>query len=72
MNLRAMPGGLCEACRHSREIVNDRGSRFLLCDRNKIDPRYPKYPRLPVLRCTGFEQKQDDSVASADGEGGIT
>ncbi len=43
--------GLCESCEHRREIVNDRGSRFTLCQKAKDDPRLPKYPRLPVLRC---------------------
>jgi hypothetical protein len=48
--------GLCGDCRHSRVIVNRRGSRFHLCERSRIDPAsYPRYPRLPVLRCAGYE-----------------
>ncbi len=27
---------------------------FYHCLLSKTDPRFPKYPRLPVLRCEGF------------------
>jgi hypothetical protein len=27
-----------------------------MCERSKTDDRYPKYPRLPVERCTGYEK----------------
>ncbi len=50
-----MPG-LCPTCMHAKEMRNDRGSLFLLCVRSKTDPLYPKYPRLPVLQCEGFEE----------------
>ncbi len=48
--------GLCERCRHQRVVPNTRGSRFSLCERSKTDPHYPKYPRVPVLECPGFEE----------------
>jgi hypothetical protein len=51
--------GLCERCRHQRVIRNTRGSSFSLCERSREDDRYPKYPRLPVLRCTGFEPRAE-------------
>jgi hypothetical protein len=47
--------GLCAVCRHARRIDSARGSRFWLCSRSTDDPRFAKYPRLPVLRCPGFE-----------------
>jgi hypothetical protein len=47
--------GLCATCRHARWIENRRGSRFLLCGRAASDPRYPRYPPLPVLRCLGHQ-----------------
>jgi len=47
--------GLCSECIHRKEIRNDRGSVFTLCLRSFREPEYPKYPRLPVLRCAGFE-----------------
>jgi len=27
----------------------------MLCELSKTDPRFPKYPRLPVLACPGYE-----------------
>ena len=48
---------LCASCRHGRDIVNDRGSRFLMCERAKTDARYAKYPPQPVLWCPGHEPK---------------
>jgi hypothetical protein len=50
-----VPAGLCDHCRHAREIRSDRGSRFILCERSRADPRFARYPRLPVLTCPGFE-----------------
>lgn len=49
--------GLCETCAWVRPIENDRGSVFYLCGRAKEEPQYTKYPRLPVLRCNGYEVK---------------
>lgn len=47
--------GLCESCRHRRAVPNTRGSVFTLCERSRDEPdRYPRYPRLPVLRCAGY------------------
>jgi len=39
-----------------RRITSDRGSVFFLCKLSATDPRYPKYPRLPVLSCQGYEK----------------
>ena len=50
-----MYNGLCAKCVRSKEIRSDRGSLFTLCTRGLTDPAWPKYPRLPVLQCTGFE-----------------
>jgi hypothetical protein len=47
--------GLCLTCQFSRVIVSDRGSRFYFCERSKTDPRFPKYPPLPVVACAGYE-----------------
>ncbi|MBA3747003.1 MAG: hypothetical protein H0W96_05855, partial [Solirubrobacterales bacterium] len=49
------PAGLCDRCQHQRVIRNTRGSSFSLCERSREDERYPKYPRLPVLRCSGLQ-----------------
>ena len=47
--------GLCPRCSHVRVIESDRGSRFLLCSLFRSNPRFPKYPRLPVTQCPGFQ-----------------
>lgn len=44
--------GLCADCRHARTVVTPR-SVFWLCELAATDPRYAKYPRLPVLACDG-------------------
>ena len=49
--------GLCADCRHLRVITSDRGSKFYLCQRSATDPNFPKYPRLPVIQCRGYERK---------------
>jgi mannose-6-phosphate isomerase-like protein (cupin superfamily) len=37
-------------------IRSDRGALFYLCALSAGDPRFPKYPRLPVLRCAGYQE----------------
>ena len=56
------PAGLCDSCRHQRVVRNTRGSSFSLCERSKSDPAYPRYPRLPVVECPGYEPTPDDSA----------
>ena len=59
------PGaGLCDGCRHQRLVPNTRGSVFSLCERSKTDPAYPRYPRVPVLSCPGFEPATDPPAPS--------
>jgi len=57
--------GLCATCRHARQITSARGSSFFLCQLSATDERFPKYPRLPVLRCPGFTpSRQSDGEAT--------
>ena len=49
-----MDPGLCRACSHARIIRSGRGSMFWLCELSRTDPAFPRYPRLPVVRCPGF------------------
>jgi hypothetical protein len=56
--------GLCTRCIHARSVESKRGSVFWLCERSSFDDRFTKYPRLPVLRCVGFEAVPDASGAS--------
>jgi hypothetical protein len=49
--------GLCAECAHSRRVESERKSFFILCELSFNDPRFPKYPRLPVLSCKGYKKK---------------
>jgi hypothetical protein len=49
------PAGLCASCVHQKLIRSGRGSTFSMCLRHREEPAYPKYPRLPVTACPGYE-----------------
>jgi hypothetical protein len=59
-----MRAGLCDACRFQRVVRTTRGSRFSLCERSKHDPRFAKYPPVPVLACPGFERREPPGGAT--------
>lgn len=46
--------GLCWTCAHARRVTTPR-STFWLCGLSATDPRFVRYPRLPVLRCAGWK-----------------
>jgi hypothetical protein len=69
-NLCFEAAGLCSHCRHSQVIESSKGSVFWLCELSKTDPRYPKYPRLPVLSCAGYERRNDDQQPSTSSKSG--
>jgi hypothetical protein len=52
--------GLCRTCQHARRIESDRGSVFLMCELSFEDSRFAKYPRLPVLACSGYLQEEEN------------
>jgi hypothetical protein len=48
-------------------IETSRASHFYLCQRSETDPRFPKYPALPVLRCDGYQRPADvDDLARGE------
>jgi hypothetical protein len=51
--------GLCATCVNARIVTSDRGSRFLLCRVSAVDPRFPKYPALPVRECAAYQPPAD-------------
>jgi hypothetical protein len=51
--------GLCVNCRHVETIVSARESTFYLCKLALTDPRFSKYPTLPVLACEGYAPRAD-------------
>ena len=56
--------GLCATCAHVRTVRSDRGSLFYLCSLSAGDTCFPKYPRLPVLSCAGYEMDSGNSSQS--------
>ncbi|MGE0362330.1 MAG: hypothetical protein AB7H93_10705 [Vicinamibacterales bacterium] len=60
------PPGLCAACRWRQEVAGARSS-FVLCRRGLDDPRFPKYPSLPVRACAGFDPAAGSEKAGPPG-----
>ena len=55
--------GLCATCVHLRVLASPR-SVFVRCGLAASDPRFPKYPPLPVLACAGYRPVQEESACS--------
>ena len=55
--MQAPAAGLCDSCVFQRVVTTTRGSWFSLCERSKTEPEFPKYPRLPVTSCAGYEPR---------------
>src|ERR1017187_2661550 len=55
--------GLCATCGHVDTVRSDRGSTFLRCRLSDVDPRFPKYPTLPVVECIGWASGSDNQPA---------
>jgi len=57
--LRRLPTdpGLCRDCIHRRILTTER-TAYVRCELADSDPRFTKYPRLPVLRCAGYERAE--------------
>jgi hypothetical protein len=47
--------GLCADCRYAQQIESGRGSMFYRCERSASDQTFQKYPRLPVIQCSGHQ-----------------
>jgi hypothetical protein len=59
--IAANNSGLCGDCVHARTIKSDRGSEFVQCQLSFTDPRFAKYPQLPVLACIGYAKGESPS-----------
>ena len=55
-----MTPSLCETRAWMREIITPKGSRFLLCQLSQTNPDFPKYPPQPVVRCDGYQEKEQN------------
>jgi hypothetical protein len=54
--------GLCRTCVHSRTVTTPR-TVYWRCRLSASDPRFPKYPRLPVLACDGYRRREEPGRA---------
>jgi hypothetical protein len=56
------PQGLCRDCRHARHITSSSGVAYVQCRLSERDPRFEKWPRLPVLSCAGHETGEGEAM----------
>jgi hypothetical protein len=61
--------GLCASCTHAQVVTSSRGSVFYLCRLSFTDPRFPRYPPLPVVECDGYEHRTPDPGSRIPGPG---
>jgi hypothetical protein len=54
--------GLCGGCRHARLNQTRRGPVYLRCQLASTDDAFPRYPRLPVLRCAGYAPAEEPAA----------
>jgi len=66
---RVSMAGLCSSCVHCR-LIRARRSTFYMCQRSFTDERFPKYPRLPVVQCIGYERGAPSTGADREVDGG--
>jgi hypothetical protein len=59
-----MEAGRCATCAHC-QIIDAARSRFYLCRRAFDDPRYRRYPVLPVRECAGYAAADSSSHGEA-------
>ncbi|HEX5720269.1 MAG TPA: hypothetical protein VF179_29205 [Thermoanaerobaculia bacterium] len=56
--LKRLPAspGLCATCEHLRLAASSR-SVFVRCGLAEVDPRFLRYPPIPVVACRGYLKK---------------
>lgn len=63
--------GLCGDCAYARVIDSGR-STFYLCERSLTDPRFHKYPPLPVLACPGYQRMDPPGLPPGERDDKLT
>ena len=58
--------GLCATCVHAQVVPSSRGSVFSLCRLSFTDPRFPRYPPLPVIACAGYVRTHEPTNPGTD------
>ena len=49
--------GLCALCKHVKLVAAAHDNVYILCGLHKTNPQFEKYPRLPVFKCSGYEER---------------
>ena len=57
--MSAPNAGLCASCTHAKTIESSKGATFIRCELSFSDPRFARYPALPVVRCEGYSSRGD-------------
>ncbi|HEY6060719.1 MAG TPA: hypothetical protein VIV10_09040 [Gemmatimonadales bacterium] len=47
-------------------MTNRRGSTFYRCALAETDPRFVRYPPLPVVNCPGYEKVTETGAGSGE------
>ncbi len=61
--------GLCAQCRWAARVPTDKARCYWRCRRSEVDTRYPRYPRLPMVVCAGYQPHEDEPSGQAGAEG---
>jgi hypothetical protein len=61
--------GLCASCVHAA-LVRGARSVFWMCRLSATDPSFDRYPRLPVLRCRGYQRGEGPDATPEAGPAG--
>ena len=56
--------GLCRTCAHAQRVPTP-GLLYWMCRRSLTEDAYPKYPRLPIRSCAGYEPGDPDGTPEA-------
>ena len=59
----AVQPGLCTGCVHLQLLASPR-SVFVRCGLADADPRFPRYPALPVRDCAGYQPFKETPTCS--------
>ena len=59
--------GLCATCAH-RRLIHGKSSTFIYCLLSKQDATFARYPRLPMLKCSGFTEARGQSEPAGDAD----
>lgn len=54
-----VPAGRCRSCLYARVVPAKANDAYYFCERSVDDPRYARYPHLPMLTCDGHAYRAE-------------